>query len=341
MPLYLLLVAFAIPPLLHQTFDDGETGWTVMGKSGSVHAAQQSLVFDYTVGDGFTLAALPLGGKSMAALKLIRFRVKTDVPTAVAIMLNEKKPGGNYLASFWSTGNSWQTVELTPDDFHLNEGPNDPKDPDGMLDLDQIEAIVLIDLAHIFSAAPADPNLGLAIDRRLGKHSLSIADFDLLAEGPAAAPALTIDDFHSPELQWATLGGAALAPERRGMRALYSQEEGNNAILVRQLPRADFRKGVSIAFDISSEQPAELVLSLEERSPGKQQGARANAVVEVPGGGQVSHRAVLLSAFDNQLELDRLKTFSIIDITAATSHETVKNSLWIGNIRVVTNAPRP
>ena len=42
MPLYLLLLAFAIPPLLHQTFDDGEAGWTVMGKSGSVHAAQQS-----------------------------------------------------------------------------------------------------------------------------------------------------------------------------------------------------------------------------------------------------------------------------------------------------------
>jgi hypothetical protein len=339
----------AAPPILQQTFEDGESGWQILGKNGSVHVTQEpsdvrtgssSLAFEYTVGEGFTMAVLPLAGKTVASMKKLRFWLKTDLPTGVAVLLNEKKPGGNYTAAFWSTGNTWQLVELAPGDFHLSEGPNDPKDPDDKLDLDQLEGLGLIDLSQLFNAARPNPDLGIAIDRRTGKHSLFIDDFELLSEGPAPPADMTLDDFHSPQLQWTTLGGAVLAPENRGMRILYREEEGNNPIFFRQLPRLDLRRGVSLAFDIASDQPAQLVLSLEERSPGKQQGSRHNVIIEVPGGGKIGHRAVLLSAFDTKPNLDNLKSFSIVDISAASSHETLKNSLWIGNIRAVTTEPQ-
>jgi hypothetical protein len=74
-------------------------------------------------------------------------------------------------------------------------------------------------------------------------------------------------------------------------------------------------------------------------------------VIEVPGGGKIDHREILLSAFEHgpdspddpngMLDLNQLKTFSILDITGTLTHETAKNSLWIGNIRGVGDAARP
>jgi hypothetical protein len=182
-----------------------------------------------------------------------------------------------------------------------------------------------------------------------GKHSLSIREFELVAESGAAAREKTVvDSFLTPQLQWLTLGGAELKPEGAGMRAVYQQQDGKSVALVRQIAHVDLRGRESLAFDIASERPAQLVLSLEELSPGKQQGRRFNLELEVPGGGKVEHREVLLSAFDQAasdqengvLDPGKLKTFSIVDATGSYTHETNRNSLWIGNIRGVGDAAR-
>jgi hypothetical protein len=347
---------FAAPPLLLDTFEEGTSGWISIGESGAVRVARNAadvkngsgaLALDYTVGKGLSLAALPLEGKPVADMKVVAFWLKTDVPAGMAVVMNEKKPGGTYSAIVWSTGNTWQRVELVPADFHLNEGPNDPKDPDGKLDLDQLQGIGILDVSQVFGQSKT--NLPIAIDSHAGKHSFYIDDFEISSEAPRRAnDPSAIDSFETPQLQWMTLGSAELRPDGKGLRASYTQEEDHYVALVRQLPKVDLRGRERLAFDIASDHPAQLVISLEEHAPGKPQGPRYNVTVDVLGGGKMDHRAVLLSAFapaeegprdeNGKLDLDQLKTLTILDITAATSHETVKNSIWIGNIRGVGEA---
>ncbi len=118
-------------------------------------------------------------------------------------------------------------------------------------------------------------------------------------------------------------------------------------VLLRQIAHADLRGKESLAFEVASDKPAQLLLTFEELAPGKQQGPRYNLTLEVPGGGKPAHREVLLSAFEHgrivrrmqtKLDLDQLKTFSILDITGSFTHQTAGNSLWIGNIRGVGDA---
>jgi hypothetical protein len=346
----MLMLTMSASPLLRQTFDDGTPGWIAGGKGGSLRVAREAadvkngtgaLAFDYTIGAGMAIAALPLRGVDTAHLDAIRFWVKTDMPTALAVVLSEKKPGGNYTAICWSTGNTWQQVELKPSDFSLSDGPNDPADPDGKLDVDALENIGLLDMNSFFGAR-VDPNSPFVVEPHAGKHTLFVDDFELwTGSAYAAKDPLVVDDFSSPQLQWLTRGGAELRAENGGMRAIYQMPEEQSIFLLRNLSHVDLRGKEWLAFDVSSEQPVELIMTFEMRVPGRPQGARYNASIEVEGGGKVNHREVLLSVFgDGQGELppiqwDKLKNFSIVDVTAQTQHGTGKNSLWIGNIRAV------
>jgi hypothetical protein len=53
--------------------------------------------------------------------------------------------------------NAWQQAKLTPADFALGDGPNDPTDPDDKLDLDQVEGIATFDFAHFLGSLPENP----------------------------------------------------------------------------------------------------------------------------------------------------------------------------------------
>jgi hypothetical protein len=342
------MLFFAASTLLRHTFEEGTSGWIAVGKGGSVRVAEGALTLDYSVGNGVAVAILPLGGTDLSKMDAVRFWVKTDVPTAVAVLMNEKKPGGDYTAVCWSSGNTWQRVELTPADFHLNVGPNDAADPDGKLDLDAVQSMGVVDLSTIFGAKP-NSGSPIVVESHLGKHSLFIREFELVAgNGAAKREKASIDSFATPQLQWFTMGGAELKPDGAGMRAVYQQKEEKSVALLRQIAHVDLRGRESLAFDVASEKPAELLLSFEELAPGKQQGPRYTLTFEVQGGGKVEHREILLSAFEHapdgpddpngKLDLDQLKMLSILDITANFSHETVRNSLWIGNIRGVGDA---
>src|SRR5690242_10484184 len=80
-----------------------QPGWIAMGEGGHIRAAGRTIEFSYDVkAKQFAMAVLPAPPET-AAMKRVRFRVKTDHDTAVAMLLSEKKPGGgNYTATIWS-----------------------------------------------------------------------------------------------------------------------------------------------------------------------------------------------------------------------------------------------
>jgi hypothetical protein len=329
--------------LLRQTFASDTSGWTVLGQGGSVRAAGGALEFTYEVKPKqFSIAVLPAPPET-ARLARLRLRVKTDHDTAVAVMFSEKKPGGgNYVSTFWSPAGTWQAIELTPSDFAASDGPSDPVDADGKLDIDQVEGIGIIDLAHFLSAQAENPEFPMIVQRASGTYTLQVADFEMVG-GPAAPPraALAIDRFDRGYVEWITLGGIKmkLAADgnplhTRALEAAYEQTQGHYGVLLRRLGNLDLAKATGLAFDIASKTDATVIVSLELKN-----GRRFNQTIYPPGDREVFHVKLNFSDFEGDGKLDpaQLKSLALTDVSAAEGGSGQANTLWIGSVECVKN----
>lgn len=358
--------------LLSDTFAGKQAGWMAFGTGGEIRltpdaahikTGKPALAFDYKIAPNqFVAAVLPVGTGSLARMTKLKFWLKTDSSTAVGVILSEKKPeGGNYAAIVWSPKDTWQQIELTPEDFAPSEGPNDPKDPDGKLDLDQIEGVGVIDLGEMFVNLSGKPELPIAVEQVAGAHTLDVDDFQALAEAPPAASpkasaSVVIDDFHRPYLSWLTLGGADLSRSLSGnplggpaLEVRYQQLEGKFVVIAHPLGHVDLHGSGSLSFDIASNKDAQIVMALEKRKPGSNEGPRYNASFQVPGNRQVLHKSISFAEFqldengpadpEGKLNPDQIKSVSLLDITAAFSHEQQQNTLWLGQLKAELQPP--
>ncbi|MBZ5606718.1 MAG: hypothetical protein LAP38_00560 [Acidobacteriia bacterium] len=351
--------------ILSHNFENDTAAWSAMGPGAAVRVVREAglngstgaLSLTYQPGAGkIAGAVLPVSGQ-LARMQRIRFSVRSDHDTAVALLLSEKKPGGgDYTAWFWAPAGVWQPVELTPSDFTSNSGPNDAVDPDGKLDVDQVQGIALFDLASVFSSMPARPDFPVAVSRPAGSHTLLLSGFQVLASGAgergAATRALAIDTFDRGFLEWITLGGMTLQLSAKanplGMPALeaaYEQTEGRFALLVRRLSNLDLSKAGRLAFDIASERDAVLVVSLELSEARKSDGPRYNLTIFPPADRKPFHVNLRLADFEHDpnspvagpahVDASRLKSLTITDVTAASGGDTGSNRIWIGNVQAL------
>jgi hypothetical protein len=153
MRISLLLLALSVAPLA------ADDDWITFGQNASVNKTGGAVSLDYKVARGqLGMAILQTPDSRLAGMTHLQFRMKSDVATMIAVVLSEKKPGGDYISIFWSPKDQWQQIDLTPADFIVNDGPKDPKDPDGRLDLDQVQAIAGFEAGQFLSQAPEDPN---------------------------------------------------------------------------------------------------------------------------------------------------------------------------------------
>jgi hypothetical protein len=331
--------------LIHQTFDSDTAGWAAMGQ-GTVAVAKGALSFTYELKPKtFAVAVLP-APPEIAAMRRLRFRIRSDHDTVLGVLLSEKKPGGgDYTALFWSPANVWQQIELTPADFMANDGANDPVDADGKLDLDALQGVALIDLAQFFVSMPDNPDFPMVIDRPSGTHTFLMNDFQVLssAAGQSRRPG-EIDSFHRDFLEWVTLGGMKLslsaADNPLGMPALqasYEQNEGRYAVLSRRIGQLDLSKASRLAFDVASVHDATLVVSLEMKGAAGRPGPRYNMTVYAPAAQEVFHVNLNLADFEGPGKPDpgQLKTLLITDITAAGGGATQANTIWLGKVEAL------
>ncbi len=358
--------AFAAPPLIHQDFEASESGWTAFGpETAHVHVTHDAttvkngkgaLELDYVASASTPAAAALPVKQSLQSMQSLGLWLRAESATAAAITLSEKQ-GGRYISVFWLQPQIWQRVELSPDDFYLAQNANDPKDPDGKLDLDQIEAISIIDLSQILNSSIGQKNDHIAAVTHTGPQKLYLDDFEVSADRPAWYHARTtyhIDSFDHPQLNWFTFGGPDLTLDTsrtvipgNAMKASYHQMESTFVLMAHTLPRQDFSGATHLAFDIASESDAHIMFVLENQTPPN---ARYHVDVEVKGGGKADHREVALSAFvpdeaaqaDGKLNLSELKTIMFLDITGAYTEQEAPNTVWIGNINMakVTSAAK-
>ena len=358
---FAVTAALAATPVLHSNFDSGLDGWVAMNGSGSVRVTRDaadiregkpSLAFDYEIGQHkFAVAVLPVQPAALTAMDQVHFWVKTDFPTSVVVTLNEKG-GGNYTAVAWSPGSIWQEVKLEPRDFALGEQRNEPPDPDGKLDVEQIQGIGVTDLSQLFANAPRNPSMPIALADRSGKHTLLVSGFEVLAGNPARKDNLVIDQFDAPQLSWMNPGGAAFHIDNSrdhapgpAMEVDYTQSPDRIVFFSRNLP-PDIPPNIThISFDIASEKPAQLIFTLQEKGSGHGEGPRYTTLVEVKGKGKPDHRDLALHAFYLQqngspdtgggVSISKAKSLSIADVSGKMNGDSGPNRFWISNIRLV------
>lgn len=368
-PIFLLaaIAAAAQSTVFKQTFETDTDQWMVMGTSGSVKLSKDArsgagaLAFTYSLdGKGLAPAVLPTGQGRLAEMRRIRFWMKSDHDATFAVFLGEKKPGGgDYTASVWAPMNVWQQVNLGLPDFVASDGPNDPVDPDGKLDPDQVEGIGILDLSGFLNQMPAESPMVVA--RKTGQHTLLIDDFEVLGGGgvPKSSPLvpspLVIDAFDRGFLQWMTLGGMKLslaspAGNPIGAPALAAAIQGVDGkltVMVRRVNGADIAGAKRLAFDIAAEHEGTFTLSIETKTPSSQggQGPRYNFLIYPPEGRKVFRVNVSLADFEHDanspedpagtLEASRIKSISIGDITALAGGAVADNRIWIGRMEML------
>jgi len=325
--------------------------WLPFGQGATVRKSGETVTLDYKVTPGqLSMAVLPTGEGKLAGMTRLQFRLRTDGSTVVAVMLSEKKPGGgDYSVAFWSPKDQWQQIDLTPADFAVNDGPKDPKDPDGRLDADQVEHIAILDMGQLFSQMSAT-SAPIAFARLTGEHKLDLEGLHVVTESAKSQERGTvIDDFHRGFLAWFTPGGADLALSKSGnplnkaaLEFRYQQDPAKLAVVLHGLGQTDLRGARELAFDVASSRDAHFILTLEEQKVDGKAGPRYNLDFTLSAG-QTGHMSMPLGEFTladdcapdpaGHLDVSKVRTISLADVSGLLNGSTEKNTIWLADLR--------
>lgn len=362
-PIFASAMVLGLSPTLqeiqlpHHTFADSIAGWSVFGlpnatakialthESANLKIGPGSLQFDYGVAKGESNALLlPTPDGALAKMKSLKFWLRCDYATSVAVILQEKD-GGRYMSSFSAPKGKWQRAEIGLTDFSLSTSPNDPKDPNGRLDPDQIEAIAIFDLGQMF--VQGEPAMASLFGVVSGPHSLYLSDFaaapDALSTvSPSSAGETQIDTLSRPQVQWTGIGisalgiGSSSAMEGNALHATYHLGPGQMAGLIRRVAPGSLAGAAQLSFKAISEKPIKLLVQCEETDGGKY-----NAVIEIPAGSAAGSFTVALSdlkvANDSKDSNDKLDTELIsqilfVDLSGMADQVSQDNVLQIGKV---------
>jgi hypothetical protein len=326
--------------------------WVAMGENATIAKSGNTVILDYKVSPGkAAMAVLPVGEGSLAGLSHIQFRARTDVSTMLGVLLSETKPGGgDYTAVFWSPKDQWQQIDLTPADFSLNDGAKDPKDADGRLDLEQVQAVGIVDAGQLFNQPRGNGKLPFAVAGLSGEHKLSVEDLRFVTEGKAQpGKGVIVDDFGRGFLRWFKLGDGELSLnsgtnplKKAALEFHYRQEAAQFTILLHPLGQTDLRGATELSFDISSTHDAHFILALEMQKIEGRPGARYNHDFLV-GAGQVGHMQIPLSEFTlaedsppdpvGHLDPGKVRSLGLVDLSGILEGGKEKNTLWLADLR--------
>ncbi|MCW3097157.1 MAG: hypothetical protein JWL77_2775 [Chthonomonadaceae bacterium] len=343
-------------PLIHHTFETDPAEWMGLGTTAMVsviHDADHvkegkgALQFDYAANKGeLNALLLPIPDGALTKMKSLHFWIRADYPTVFAVSLQEKD-AGRYSAVFSAPGKTWQEVQLEPADFVLGEDTNDPKDPDGKLDLDQVNNIAIADYGQIFVQTD-NADLQALFHIQKGPHTLNLDEFTVSAEpiapaAPAEGKERMLDTPSRPQISWLGLGevkvirmtGKPLVGP--GLRADYHQGPTKIMGLVKRIPRGRLKGMDQITFTAAATKSTKLVLQLEQVGGGKYR-----TIVDVPGSSEAKEFSLPFTGFEmtddsgdrnGHFTPDQVNQIVILDASGIIDGADADNTLWINKLR--------
>lgn len=332
--------AVPAPPILQQSFITTEEGWLGLGdiaKVSRVAAPRNAIEFGYTVDKrNLNLLVRPFEPGALAGAQRLRFVVKADTETALAIIV-EEKGGGRWSAVASLPKETWQTIELAASDFTLGHDAGDPADPNGKLDLDKITGVSLLDL-HQFFVRAESPALQMFVPVTPGPRTLWLSEFLVDAK---VLPTNTLDGLTRPQLGWMGVAGLTLKRATAGsplplpaLEATYAVSPTKVGGMLRALPTGALTGKTSLTFTAAVLKSTTLLVQLEDELGGK-----SNATIEIPGVRVPKKISLPFTDFKrsddskrDKLDLSRVKQVLILDISGLTESVEQSNTLWLANL---------
>ncbi|HLH80907.1 MAG TPA: hypothetical protein VKV29_11580 [Chthonomonas sp.] len=365
--------------LFTDAFTEDTAPWTNLG-GGTIAITHQAsdlppnakgaLVFNYTVNPQkqgannalpFQVLIRPVKQGTLASLQAIRFQAYSDIGSPFICALSEHQ-GGRYLQVFWLPPKTWQEITLYPKDFWLSDNKGDPPDPDGKLDLDQIEAIGIVPVSTILSAfMGTDPQIVGILQPSSGQHTLRLADFEALSNDtpvpstprlPDDEKGVWIDPLNQDAIHWFLIGSQEMQYDPhppfpdRALAVHYQQGPDRLILLLHDLHRVAMGNTDRIVFQAAAEKGVRLAVSLQMKD-----GARYFQIVDIPGDSKPTTVSVNIAAMqpapDSQealshpIDTNQLTTLILADISFLFGQPEQHNTIWIGPVRAVQQTIGP
>jgi hypothetical protein len=282
---------------------------------------------------------------SLTNVKSFQFWMRANASDPLVMVLQENG-GGRYVCPFMTRMDRWQRVNVSIKDFVLSENKDDPKDPDGKLDMDQVVAVGFLDFDTMLAQQGAEA-IGNLFSFKPGDHKLYMDDFiaspDILPEYSGVKGSVyQIDNFKRPQPMWIIMGDAqsSIVPgenDSSDMQLEYRQSTGHVLGMIRVLGYKKLANATAIQMDASSLKPAKLLIQLE-----LDDGSKFNASADLAGDGKMhplkfSHDDFTLAddtqGTRTQLDMAHVSKVLIIEATGLTDTVDQDNTLVLSNIR--------
>lgn len=345
-------------------FDGPLAGWTALkiglGESFEADAesrvaitGDQALSYSYAITPK-TVRVLALArALNLAGMRAVRFRVKTDKPTALVFGLSE---AGNitYQTGFYCPAGSWQEVAFNLDELALD---NPGKDAGNKLDLDRVQALHLADLGNLLvSLVPTLAGARTLMLDDLVFSALSVAPTTGVVReaAPVSRTLYRVDNFEAPLIRWMPVSLELSDPPKIGLfdaplsidaggalKYAYRRQAKKAQGLLRNLERADLRRATILDLRLRSERDGLFVISVQEKD-----GSRYQRIVPLTSAEGWSELACALAAFtladdssdeNDTLDAAEIKEIGISDITALLPEggkpEEAANTLWLDDVQ--------
>jgi len=346
------------PPLLEFTFANGEQGWMVFqpqgdkAKVGLIHdpahikVGSASLKYTYSVTSGeISVASVPVMPGVVANMKSLDFWALADHATGLVVTLQEKD-GGRFTAIAALPKEKWQEVTLGVSDFNLSTGENDPKDANGKLDTEKIEAIGLVDMNQFLFQ---NPGLATVANITEGPRQLCLSGFkvmkNMVPDSVVTTDMVTkLDTFARPQPTWMGLGVASLdlatggTLNEKSLKVDYHIGTGKVCGVVHPFPSGALAGGKTLSIRWATAKPTSYLLQLEEDG-----GAKYNRTLPSAGGSQLNENTFSLSSLtlsedskdaNGQLDIGKVHQITLLDLSGLSGTADQDNTLWVGSLSV-------
>lgn len=348
-------------PILQQTFAQGEEGWTAFGPNAVVtvtknasetHEGKPALKFTYGVAKGEVNAAIcPLMGQDLSAARSVRLWARASHATTLGLVMQESG-GGRFMYPFTIPKDQWVQVEAAPGDFLLMDGKDDPKDANGKLDLDRVEAFALADVAQMLVQFGDDAAKLLGLQP--GQRTVYLSEVSISREPLPPAQELTgnvmvIDNFARSLPSWIGIGGVKLsivadkALKGRALQAEYHVAPQSIVGLMRVVPRGKLAEAKYLTFEVAASKPTRLMVQVEDQATG----GKYRTMLDVKGNSQPETVSVKFADFtpteDSKVttgkpDMSKVGQLILADPTGMFGGADQDIVLWIGKMRA-TVAP--
>lgn len=335
---------------------DGDSKIAITREAASVKVGKGALSWSYDITPKIVRVLALQKPMDLSGMKSMHLWVKCSRATSVIIGLGDPS-GASYQANAHCPAGAWQEIAVNLDELTVDEPA---KDPNGKLDLDQVNSITILDIGGFIAMFLPDVkgSRTMMVDD-IGFSSKPVATTTGAAQVTRVVPIHLVDNFESSVIRWMPISlelsetpkfalfEAPLAVDKdvppgggkQSLKLSYPRKGKKIHGIMRNLEKVDLSKATTLDLAIKCSHDGTFFVAIEEKD-----GSRYNMKVDLLLGDWKSF-SWPLSAFtladdsqdeNGKLDPDQIKQITIADATLLLGGgEADQVHLWLDQVLFV------